>query len=58
MFPPGYDPETGQFMKNLYNGLSEKDRRRYAAVEEKIGYGGFVYIATLFGCQQIRGHKI
>ncbi|VAX02112.1 hypothetical protein MNBD_GAMMA19-2200, partial [hydrothermal vent metagenome] len=32
MFPPDYDPETGQFMKNLYNSLSEKDRRRYAAV--------------------------
>ncbi len=46
-----YDAETQLFMKNLYNSLSEKDRRRYAAVEaKKIGYGGLVYIATLFEC--------
>jgi hypothetical protein len=38
-------------MKHFYESLSEKDRRRYAAVEaEKIGYGGISYIAELFGC--------
>jgi hypothetical protein len=31
--------------------LSEKDRRRYAAIEAvKLGYGGQVYIRRLFGC--------
>ena len=38
-------------MVNLYRSLSEKDRRRYAAVEaSKLGYGGTAYIADLFGC--------
>jgi len=38
-------------MQNFYESLSEKDRRRYAAVEvEKLGYGGATYIAELFGC--------
>jgi hypothetical protein len=38
-------------MRNFYESLSEKDRRRYAAVEaEKLGYGGATYIAELFGC--------
>ena len=31
--------------------LSEKDRRRYAAIEaEKLGHGGIRYVAELFGC--------
>jgi hypothetical protein len=38
-----------QQMKIYYESLSEKDRRRYAAIEaEKIGYGGFQYISQLF----------
>jgi hypothetical protein len=38
-------------MAQLYGSLSEKDRRRYAAVEaEKLGHGGVQYIAELFGC--------
>jgi hypothetical protein len=38
-------------MKWFYQSLSEKDRRRYAAVEaEKLGYGGIEYIARLLGC--------
>jgi hypothetical protein len=38
-------------MKALYDSLSEKDRRRYAAVEsEKLGHGGEQYVADLFGC--------
>ena len=38
-------------MKRFYESLSEKDRRRYAAVEvEKLGHGGVEYIADLFGC--------
>ncbi|MCY2995169.1 MAG: hypothetical protein NTY19_46005 [Planctomycetota bacterium] len=38
-------------MKSFYNSLSEKDRRRYAAVEaEKLGHGGAQYIAELFVC--------
>ncbi|MDP2828410.1 MAG: ISAzo13 family transposase [Sulfuricellaceae bacterium] len=37
-------------MKVLFSRLSEKDRRRYAAVEaDKLGHGGQQYIADLFG---------
>jgi hypothetical protein len=46
-----YDTDVEQHMRELYRSLSEKDRRRYAAVEaEKFGYGGTQYIAELFGC--------
>lgn len=38
-------------MVNLYKSLSEKDCRRYAAVEAaKLGHGGTEYISRLFGC--------
>ncbi|TWT55701.1 hypothetical protein [Allorhodopirellula solitaria] len=38
-------------MRNLYESLSEKDRRRYAAIEaSKLGHGGIGYVAELFGC--------
>jgi hypothetical protein len=40
-------------MVALYRSLSEKDRRRYAAVEaEKLGFGGMQYVARLFGCNE------
>jgi hypothetical protein len=40
-----------QQMKLYYESLSEKDRRRYAAIEaQKIGYGGMKYISKLFKC--------
>lgn len=47
----GYEAEVEQAMQRFYETLSEKDRRRYAAVEAaKLGHGGKVYIAGLFGC--------
>lgn len=46
-----YPADTEQQMQVLYQSLSEKDRRRYAAVEAvKIGHGGLSYVAKLFGC--------
>lgn len=46
-----YAPPVERHMKALYDSLSEKDRRRYAAVEaEKLGHGGVQYIAELFAC--------
>ncbi|MDA9004081.1 hypothetical protein N9J26_01180 [bacterium] len=46
-----YSEEHEQDMINLYNSLSEKDRRRYAAIEaKKLGHGGIAYICRLFGC--------
>jgi len=38
-------------MQRYYQSLSQKDRRRYAAVEAvKLGYGGQAYIRRLLGC--------
>lgn len=46
-----YDSQVERQMVNFYESLSEKDRRRYSAVEAaKLGHGGKVYIARLFGC--------
>jgi hypothetical protein len=46
-----YPVETEERMQALYRSLSEKDRRRYAAIEaEKVGHGGLSYVAKLFGC--------
>ncbi len=48
---PTYSAAVEKHMLHLYLSLSEKDRRRYAAVEaEKLGHGGVAYIADLFGC--------
>lgn len=47
----GYAKEVEQQMRRLFGSLSEKDRRRYAAVEAaKLGHGGVMYLARLFGC--------
>ena len=44
-----YPSEVCKHMKAFYDSLSEKDRRRYAAVEaEKLGHGGVEYIASVF----------
>jgi hypothetical protein len=46
-----YAMEVERHMRALYDSLSEKDRRRYAAVEaEKLGHGGVNYVSDLFGC--------
>jgi len=46
-----YTSAVEEHMVALYDSLSEKDRRRYAAVEaEKLGHGGIRYVAVLFGC--------
>jgi hypothetical protein len=48
-----YPPEVEAMMKKLYQTLSEKDKRRYAAVEAlKLGHGGQNYIAQLLSCSR------
>ena len=48
-----YPANVRQHMKAFYDSLSEKDRRRYAAVEaEKLGHGGVEYIAQVFDCDE------
>jgi hypothetical protein len=46
-----YHADVEAMMKRLARWLSEKDRRRYAAVEAaKLGHGGVEYVAQLLGC--------
>lgn len=46
-----YAADVEQKMKRFFGGLSEKDRRRYAAVEAaKLGHGGVEYIAQVLEC--------
>ena len=48
-----YRSEIEQAMKKYYATLSEKNRRRYAAIEAlKLGHGGQRYIAELLGCSE------
>ena len=48
-----YPAAIEQAMKKYYATLSEKDRRRYAAVEAlKLGHGGRSYIAAVLGCSE------
>lgn len=50
-FMQPYLPEVEQQMQRFYHSLSEKDRRRYAAVEVlKLGRGGLSYIGQLLDC--------
>jgi len=44
------DPATEKRMRDFAQTLSEKDRRRFAAIEAaQRGYGGIVYIAGVLG---------
>jgi hypothetical protein len=46
-----YPEDVVQKMRQFAGWLSEKDRRRYAAIEAlKLGHGGIDYIAGLLGC--------
>jgi predicted transcriptional regulator len=48
-----YSPEIEKQMHEMYDRLSEKDKRLYAGVEAlKLPYGGVSYIAELFGCSR------
>ena len=46
-----YGKTAEEGMINFYDSLSEKDRRRYAAVEAlKLPHGGRSYICEVLGC--------
>jgi hypothetical protein len=48
-----YGTSVEQEMKKFYGTLSEKDKRRYAAIEAlKLGHGGIVYTAKVLGCSR------
>jgi hypothetical protein len=45
------DPATEKRMRDFAQTLSEKDSRRFAAIEAaQRGYGGIVYVAGVLGC--------
>jgi len=44
-------PDIEQQLRQYYQSLSEKDRRRFAAIEAlTLGHGGMRYIAQVLGC--------
>jgi hypothetical protein len=50
-FQKTYRPDIEQLLRQYYQSLSEKDRRRFAALEAiKLGHGGTRYIAKVLGC--------
>lgn len=45
------DAITQTRMRSFYQTLSEKDQRRYAALEaQRLGHGGIAYVAGILGC--------
>jgi hypothetical protein len=48
-YPTGIE----ESMKAFYDGLTEKDQRRYAGIEAlKLGRGGVAYITGVLGCSR------
>lgn len=46
-----YAADVERKMRRFFDWLSEKDRRRYAAVEAaKLGQGGVEYVASVLRC--------
>ena len=51
VFQERYEPEVEDRMRAFWQTLSERDRRRYAALEvARLGHGGLEYIAEVLGC--------
>lgn len=50
-FEGSYPMDVENTMRDYFHTLSEKDRRRYAAVEaDRLGHGGLTYISRVLGC--------
>ena len=48
-----WDAAIEKTMRDFYQTLSEKDRRRFAAVQTRqFGHGGVRYIAEVLGCSR------
>jgi len=46
-----FDQDVETQMRNVYQTLSEKDKRRFAAIQARqLGHGGMGYIAEVLGC--------
>lgn len=48
-----YGDDIERSMRVLFDSLSERDRRLYAATEaRKLGHGGVAYLASVLGCSE------
>jgi hypothetical protein len=46
-----FDDSVESQMQNVYQSLSEKDRRRFAAIQARqLGHGGMGYISEVLRC--------
>lgn len=51
MFQNQFDDVAARRVYDFYHTLSEKDARRFAAIEsQRLGRGSVSYLADLFGC--------
>jgi hypothetical protein len=52
-FPNRLAAATEQHMRDFFATLSEKDQRRFAALEAKqLGHGGIAYVAQVLPCSR------
>jgi hypothetical protein len=52
-FTKAWDAAVEQNVRDFYDTLSEKERRRFAAVQARqLGHGGVKYMAELLGCSR------
>ena len=50
-FQRRYEPRVEEWMRAFERTLSEKDRRRFAALgAARLGHGGIEYVAEVLGC--------
>ena len=46
-----FDEAATTCMKSFFGTLSEKDQRRYAAIEaRRLGHGGITFVSGILGC--------
>ena len=51
VFQRRYEPQVEERMRSFWETLSEKDRRRFAALEAlRWGHGGIEYVVEVLGC--------
>ena len=53
VFRGRYEPHVEEQMRFFWQTLSEKDRRRFGALEAaRLGRGGIEYVANVLGCSK------
>ncbi len=53
VFTSQYDSAIEGSLLAFYASLSEKDQRRFVALEaRRLGHGGITYVAQVFGCSE------